>query len=520
MLRREPKLPVKQLVILSICRFAEPVVFTSVLPYMPEMIESVGVPKNEVARWVGIASAIVAACQCVMAIPWGTFSDRFGRKPTILLGLTFTMIFSLMFGFSKSLTSLLIARAMLGLMNGNVGTIRTMVAEMVPERELQPRAFSIMPLVWTIGSIFGPAFGGALASPAVKHPEIFGRWELLREYPFALPNILSAVLFIIGITTGFLFLEETLQTRKDKRDIGLILGQLLCYPCTKRKRKSIKPVIDETTALLPDRDHANGTAGKPRKKKPKRPRFWQIFTPQSNLVLVAYGMLALHNQSFDSLLPVFLHHPRQQLRDNPEVRLPFRFASGFGVDSQTIGILYTIIGIIGMFIQFVIFPRAARRYGVLQCLKVVAIIAPILYFLTPFTALVPEKLQYATMFTLMQFKLALSIFGFPCCTILLTNTASSLQILGTLNGVGVSISAIGRTVGPAIVGTAFTRGVKMGYVIVPWWVLTFLCVLSAVPVFWIRETEGFVPKDDASDDEDSDETVVEGGRSPHSTAPR
>lgn len=176
------------------------------------MIESVGVPKNEVARWVGIASAIVAACQCVMAIPWGTFSDRFGRKPTILLGLTFTMIFSLMFGFSKSLTSLLIARAMLGLMNGNVGTIRTMVAEMVPERELQPRAFSIMPLVWTIGSIFGPAFGGALASPAVKHPEIFGRWELLREYPFALPNILSAVLFIIGITTGFLFLEVRYNT--------------------------------------------------------------------------------------------------------------------------------------------------------------------------------------------------------------------------------------------------------------------------------------------------------------------
>lgn len=172
-----------------------------------------------------------------------------------------------------------------------------------------------------------------------------------------------------------------------------------------------------------------------------------------------------------------------------------------------------------MFIQFVIFPRAARRYGVLQCLKVVAIIAPILYFLTPFTALVPEKLQYVTMFVLMQSKLALSIFGFPCCTILLTNTASSMQILGTLNGVGVSISAIGRTVGPAIVGAAFTRGVKMGYVIVPWWVLTFLSALSAVPVFWIRETEGFVPKDE-EDDEDSEETVVEGSRSPDSTASR
>lgn len=92
-------------------------------------------------------------------------------------------------------------------MNGNVGIIRTMVAELVREKELQPLAFSMMPLVWSIGSIFGPAFGGALANPAVKHPEIFGDWEILKKYPFALPNILSAILFVVGITTGFLFLE-------------------------------------------------------------------------------------------------------------------------------------------------------------------------------------------------------------------------------------------------------------------------------------------------------------------------
>lgn len=171
------------------------------------MMESVGVRKNEVAKWVGISSAIVALCQCIMAVPWGTFSDRFGRKYSILLGLTSTMVFSLMFGFSKSLVTLLITRAFLGLMNGNVGIIRTMVAELVREKELQPRAFSMMPLVWSIGSIFGPAFGGALANPAVKHPEIFGSWEIFRQYPFALPNIVSAFIFIIGITTGILFLE-------------------------------------------------------------------------------------------------------------------------------------------------------------------------------------------------------------------------------------------------------------------------------------------------------------------------
>jgi MFS family permease len=101
----------------------------------------------------------------------------------------------------------LVSRALIGFMNGNVGIIRTMVAEIVPQRELQPRAFSIMPMVWTIGSIFGPAFGGALARPAEKHPNLFGGSEFLKRYPFALPNLVSACFFVVGITTGILFLK-------------------------------------------------------------------------------------------------------------------------------------------------------------------------------------------------------------------------------------------------------------------------------------------------------------------------
>lgn len=171
------------------------------------MIEDIGVPKNEVAKWVGITSAASASCQAAMAVTWGTVSDTVGRKPIVLCGLTFTMIFSIMFGLSKTLAMLVASRALLGLMNGNVGIIRTMVAEMVPEKELQPRAFSIMPLVWTIGSIFGPAFGGALARPAEKHPGIFRNWKLFKAYPFLLPNLASVFLFVIGITTGWLFLH-------------------------------------------------------------------------------------------------------------------------------------------------------------------------------------------------------------------------------------------------------------------------------------------------------------------------
>lgn len=100
-----------------------------------------------------------------------------------------------------------------------------------------------------------------------------------------------------------------------------------------------------------------------------------------------------------------------------------------------------------------------------------------------------------------MFKLVLVIFSFPCSTILLTNTASSLRILGTLNGVGVSVSAIGRAVGPAIMGEAFTEGVKIGYVLIAWWILMALGVVAAVPAFFIVESDGFSPDEDEDEDE-------------------
>lgn len=261
-----------------------------------------------------------------MAVPWGTLSDYIGRKPIIISSLTCTMLLSIMLGMSQTLGMVLASRALVGLMNGNVGIIRTMVAEIVPERELQPRAFSIMPLVWTIGSIFGPAFGGALARPAEKHPDLFGDSVFLRRFPFALPNLAAACFFIVGIVTGILFLQETLETQKDRYDPGLALGRALTGPCTSRGKDQaeLKHADEERTTLI-------SRATKKMKKPVVRPRWSQVFTPQSNLVLLAYSLMSGLGMAFDSVFPVFLHWPVQQLRDNPDVQLPFKFASGFGI---------------------------------------------------------------------------------------------------------------------------------------------------------------------------------------------
>ncbi|EME46914.1 MFS transporter-like protein [Dothistroma septosporum NZE10] len=525
--KRERKLPVQQLSILAICRFAEPLASTSLYPYLPEMVESFNVPQNEVGKWAGACAAIFSLFQALMGIPWGRFADRYGRKPAILLGLASTMFTSLLWGFSKSLPVAILARALAGMGNGNVGIIRTTVAEMVPFKELQPRAFSLMPLVWNVGSIFGPTIGGALANPYnVKPGEVRERASLLEVFPYALPNIVSASFFAVGITVGLLFLEETLEGADHRRDYGLRLGSKLTGLVKSHVLK-----LEEMLHLRAEQNktQANGTAGEsdpllngngkaiddeednlPYETKPKLPRpgWREVLNKQAVINLVVYTLLAMHGMAFDQLMPVYMQHRPIGREGSTPYSPPLKFAGGFGLNHWEIGLISTCYGVLGMFVQFFLFPPLARRFGVLFWLKVVACSFPVVYFLTPFTALLPTKqTQVGCMFTIMSLKCLCGIFAFPCSTILLTNSANSLRTLGTLNGIATSVSAIGRAAGPAMAGAIFSVGVKRGYVIAPWWFLSALSIVAAIPVFWLVEGEGFGGDDEVSDEETEDEVA-------------
>jgi MFS family permease len=108
----------------------------------------------------------------------GRLSDFYGRKPMIVCGLLGTVSATLVFGFSTSFTQALLARTGAGLLNGNVGVIRTMVAEMVVERAHQAKAFSVMPVVWSLGSILGPILGGAYSPQLHK---LIPVWQIQQD---------------------------------------------------------------------------------------------------------------------------------------------------------------------------------------------------------------------------------------------------------------------------------------------------------------------------------------------------
>lgn len=160
-----------------------------------------------------------------------------------------------------------------------------------------------------------------------------------------------------------------------------------------------------------------------------------------------------------------------------------------------------------MFIQFFVFPSVARRYGVLTCLKVTSVIFPVVTFLIPFTALLPTSAaQQIVLSSILIIRSCTIIFAYPCSAIMLTNSAASVRVLGRLNGVATSFGAIGRAIGPAIGGWAFTLGVDIGYVIVPWWILTAIMVLCMIPISHLVEMEGF-----AADNVESDGQTDERG---------
>ncbi|KAF1837135.1 MFS general substrate transporter [Decorospora gaudefroyi] len=504
----EHKLPVKQLVILSICRFAEPIALTSVFPYMPELMESFGIPKNDIARWAGIASSTFSICQAFTGLIWGAASDRYGRKPIILFGLFNTMWTMLLWGFSVNLPMALAARALGGLSNGNVGILRTTVAELCPWKELQPRAFSVMPLVWTVGATFGPTLGGALANPLRVDPRKPRGTAFLERFPYVLPNIVAAVIFTTGIVVGWLFLHETLESKRHTPDLGVRTGarltafvrKLLCLS-SKEKEDSYEhePLLghqktsdSEATASL---HLANERA------KQKSPRVRDVMTYQTTLNLLVYTFLALYVQAYDQLLPVFMHHPTQLAKDQG-VSLPFKFAGGFGIDSRRIGLIFTIFAVSSTMCQFLLFPPIARYLGVLRCLRIAFLIFPFVFFITPFISLIPDPFaRQITMVALLMVRGVAGTFAFPTSTIMLTNSAPSLRVLGTINGLATSFSSVGRAAGPTLGGGLFTWGVKRGYVIVPFWALSAIGFAACIPTFWLVEGNGFGDDPDVDDEE-------------------
>jgi hypothetical protein len=76
-------------------------------------------------------------------------------------------------------------------------------------------------------SILGPALGGALAQPCIGYPSVFRPGTVFDRYPFLLPNLVCTAILLGGVLVGLLFLDETHEEIKYRRDVGRDAGRWL-----------------------------------------------------------------------------------------------------------------------------------------------------------------------------------------------------------------------------------------------------------------------------------------------------
>ncbi|EWC43602.1 hypothetical protein DRE_01489 [Drechslerella stenobrocha 248] len=524
---RKPRLPVKQLTVLVICRLAEPITLTSILSYLPQMIRSYGIPETDVGFWVGLTASSFSIAQCLTGVAWGRLSDRLGRKPVILCGMTGMLVSVVIFGFANSITMAMISRSCIGLLNGNVGILRTVVAELVPERELQPQAFSLLPLVWSIGSIAGPIIGGFLSEPARKYPTIFPPGGFFDRHPFALPNLFTAGVLFNALVFGILFLDETLVGQRHRYDPGRELGRKIesaiqsffRWSHIEGDSEDSEGEPEQGSPVISDEESRaystikNGTPStEPHQPQhqhhhqhhpPAPPPWSQVLTDQSIYNILIYLLIAVHVMSYDSLLPVFFSTARP---DPSAVSLPFHIPGGFGLSTSQIGLIYSANAVVSMVLQFYLYPPVARAFGSVRLLAFCATIYPAIYMATPYTlalAIHNPTASFISWLVIVLLKSITGVFAFTSCTILITNTASSIRALGALNGFATSVAALGRAIGPSLFGWLFSIGQKGWWTTEPW---LGLGIVAAAMWIWIpRLEEGHgVQQEESDSDSDSE----------------
>ncbi|PYI25544.1 MFS general substrate transporter [Aspergillus indologenus CBS 114.80] len=525
--------PVRQLFVLALCRICEPIAFMSIFPYVYQMVESFHVTDNDrkIALYAGMITSSFTFAEFSAGMFWGRMSDRIGRKPVLVMGLIGTAISMIVFGFAPNLATAMVARALGGLLNGNIGVLQTTVAEIVTVKEHQPRAYSIMPFVWCLGSIIGPAMGGALAQPCDNYPWLFQRGTIFDSFPFLLPNLVCVVVLSSGIIVGLLFLEETHPEKRNRRDPGLELGNWLVNKF-KGSRVNLAEELDvkaETTGDdyfvyddVPPPEYRSAESsprlgpmkqsddlstdddieGQMKGQKPK------AFTKQVIFNIIAYGILAYHSVSFDQLMPVFLSTPTS----TDAASLPLKFTGGLGLATKKIGFMLAVQGVYSMIAQLWLFPFVVRRFGTLRVFRFVLLVWPPLYFMVPYLILLPEKLQLAAAYLALISKITLHVIAFPATAILLANAAPSSKVLGSINGAAASTASLSRAFGPTITGLLHSKGLESGYSVLAWWACGLVCIIGAFESFWMEESEREkeMEKKSQPDDMSEDQNVLRG----------
>ena len=171
-----------------------------VVPFMPIFVEQLGIERNQVAFYAGLAISVSAVSAALVSPIWGILADKYGRKPMMIrAGLAMTITMGGL-AFVPNIYWLIFLRLLNGVFTGFVPNATALIASQVP-KDKSGYALGTLSTGVVAGTLTGPFVGGLIA-------EIFGIRNVFL--------LIGGFLFLAAILTIFFIKEDFQPVAKEK----------------------------------------------------------------------------------------------------------------------------------------------------------------------------------------------------------------------------------------------------------------------------------------------------------------
>ncbi|KAH9928662.1 MFS general substrate transporter [Fomitopsis serialis] len=430
-------IPWAQLSILLVLQLAEPLTSQVISPFAPDLIRNIGITGGDEAKvgyYVGLMHSLFFATQALTVLHWSRLSDRVGRKPVIMIGLLGLSLSMYSFGMSRTFWGLVVSRSLNGALNGNIGVLKSMMAEITDSTNIA-EAYAYLPLAWMTGGTLGPMIGGLLSRPHERFPILFGHNEFMARYPYFLACAVPATFSVLAFFVTMIFLKETVKSPISLRRIF-----------TLRKSKANLTLQNVAGADGP-RPVVPIAPGKTSSSEPLPLR--ALLTSRVMISAGNYALLAIADISYRTVLPVWMSTP---------IAL-----GGLGLSPQAIGALLSVYGITNGTMQILTFSKAVGYFGPKKIYVFGMAAALPVFALMPVTNFVVREQGYSTaLWALLALQCFISVatnFCYGSVFIFITASSPNKASLGSVNGLSQMSVSVMRAIGPAMANSLFSLSI-------------------------------------------------------------
>ncbi len=197
----------KRLIIIFVTVFIDLVGFGIIIPMNPYLAAKFGATPLQ----VGLLMSVYSLFQFIFAPVWGQVSDRYGRRPVILISLLGAAMAHTGFAFASTFYGLVIARALAGLFGGNISAAMAYIADITEEKD-RSKGMGMIGAAFGLGFICGPVLGGVFG-------EIGKNLQGAPPFNESFPALIAGLICFVNFLSALKFLPESRKpgTRIEQR---------------------------------------------------------------------------------------------------------------------------------------------------------------------------------------------------------------------------------------------------------------------------------------------------------------